>query len=106
VFLRCLLPQVEAGWSTLVMMESAGSDSGAPTTPVTLVDCRMMGLDEDVEATVEEVAAAQREQQLAEQFMAEMDAEVAAAAEEAAEELQQQILSEQQQQGDVHKTAS
>jgi hypothetical protein len=56
--------QVEAGWSTLVMMEAAGSDSGTPTSPVTLVDARLMALDEDAEAAVEEMAAAQRELKL------------------------------------------
>jgi hypothetical protein len=96
-----LLLQVEAGWSTLMMMESAGSDSGTPSSPVSLVACRMMGLDEDAEAAVEELAAAQREQQLAEQFMADMDAEAAAAADAAADEMMSQ-----QQQGDVRQAAS
>lgn len=31
---------VEAGWSTLMMMEGAGSDAGNTNTPVTIVDCR------------------------------------------------------------------
>lgn len=61
-----------------MMMEGAGSDSGAPTQPVTLLDCREMSLDEDPEAAVEELAAAQREQRLAEEFLAEADAAAAA----------------------------
>uniref|UniRef100_A0A383VC15 peptidylprolyl isomerase n=1 Tax=Tetradesmus obliquus TaxID=3088 RepID=A0A383VC15_TETOB len=97
--------QVEAGWSTLMMMESAGSDSGSPTSPVTLVDCRMMGLDEDVEAAVQEMAAAQREQQLAEQFMAEMDAEAAGEQQQSTAEGDTEAAAEEQQQsmadGDV-----
>lgn len=99
------LLQVEAGWSTLMMMESAGSDSGSPTSPVTLVDCRMMGLDEDVEAAVQEMAAAQREQQLAQQFMAEMDAEAAGEQQQSTAEGDAEAAAEEQQQsmddGDV-----
>jgi hypothetical protein len=57
------------------MMEAAGSDSGTPTAPVTLVDARLMGLDEDAQAAVEEMAAAQREMKFD-----EGDADAAAAA--------------------------
>ncbi len=31
---------VEAGWSTLMMMEGAGSDAGNTNVPVTILDCR------------------------------------------------------------------
>lgn len=31
---------VEAGWSTLMMMEGTGSESGNVSPPVTIVDCR------------------------------------------------------------------
>ena len=31
---------VEAGWSTLMMMEGAGSEAGNVNQPVTIVDCR------------------------------------------------------------------
>jgi hypothetical protein len=86
--------QVEAGWSSLAMMEAAGSDSGTPTSPVTLVDCRLMGLDEDAEAAVEEVAAAQREAQLEEAASSDEDAAAAAAAAGAGAE-REQLLAEQ-----------
>lgn len=31
---------VEAGWSTLMMMEGAGSDAGNVNPPTTIIDCR------------------------------------------------------------------
>eukprot|EP00878_Enallax_costatus_P014016 GHUV01014658.1.p2 GENE.GHUV01014658.1~~GHUV01014658.1.p2 ORF type:complete len:206 (+),score=51.36 GHUV01014658.1:381-998(+) len=65
--------KVEAGWSTLMLMEGAGTDSGATTKDVIITDCRLMDLTEDPEATVEELAAEQREKQLAEEFMNELD---------------------------------
>eukprot|EP00879_Flechtneria_rotunda_P011269 GHRR01011771.1.p1 GENE.GHRR01011771.1~~GHRR01011771.1.p1 ORF type:complete len:328 (+),score=115.83 GHRR01011771.1:407-1390(+) len=70
--------KVEAGWSTLMLMEGAGSDSGAPTSPVTILDCQEVGLDADPEALVEAAAAEQREQKY--------EAEVVAAAEEGSSE--------------------
>jgi gamma-glutamylcysteine synthetase len=84
--------QVEAGWSTLVMMEAAGSDSGTPTSPVTLVEARLMALDEDAEAAVEQMAAAQRELTLDE---GEADAAAAAAAAAGAGTDREQLLAEQ-----------
>lgn len=69
---------VEAGFTTLMMMEGAGSDSGAVNPPVTIVDCRELDLGVDPQAAVEEYEQAQREQQMAAEFVAEFDAAAAA----------------------------
>lgn len=65
---------VEAGWSTLMMLEGAGSDNGNVLTPVTVVDCKELDLAVDPEAAVTELEQAQRQQQMAAEFAAEFDA--------------------------------
>lgn len=84
---------VEAGWSTLMMMESEGTDSGNVTTPVTILDCRELDLSVDPEAAVREMEQAQREQQMAAEFAAEFDA--AAKAEGGEQQPQQQQQQEE-----------
>jgi cyclophilin family peptidyl-prolyl cis-trans isomerase len=85
---------VEAGWSTLMMMEGEGSEAGNTLKPVSILDCRELELSVDPEAAVEELAQEQREQRMAAEFAAEFDA---AKVSEKATSARQQPAQQQQQ---------
>eukprot|EP00775_Hariotina_reticulata_P008549 gene8549-8732_t len=62
---------VEAGWSTLVMLEACGTDSGGTSNPVQILECRQLDITDDPEALVEQLAAAQVESKLNDDLQAE-----------------------------------
>lgn len=55
--------QVEAGWETLLDMEEAGSQDGAPNMPVEIVDCGALPLDVNPQDVVQQQAQQQQAKQ-------------------------------------------